>query len=116
MTNWEDRFYILDPNTHETLKIPFGEWCQRYDYEHNGVAWTGNDDQHISTVFLGLDHNWGFREDPVLFESMVFGGKHDELQTRYCTYDEAMKGHAELVKLVFSYELEVSDGSRTREV
>ena len=35
---------------------------------------------------------------PVLFESMIFGGEHDEYQRRYCTYDEALEGHNNLVK------------------
>jgi hypothetical protein len=50
----------------------------------------------VSTVFLGLDHGFGV-SDPVLFESMVFGGPLDETQRRYCTWDEASRGHDELV-------------------
>lgn len=55
---------------------------------------------HISTVFLGLDHNWGFSKKPVLFETMIFGGKHDQYQARYCTWNEAVKGHKKAVNLV----------------
>src|SRR5947207_774053 len=47
----------------------------------------------VSTVFLGIDHGWGRRELPVLFETMVFGGKLDEWQWRYCTLEEAQVGH-----------------------
>lgn len=65
----------------------------------------------ISTVFLGLDHNY-FDGPPLLFETMVFGprdhlfefaGKkrliREELgwQDRCSTYDEAEKQHAEAV-------------------
>lgn len=64
----------------------------------------------VSTVFLGLDHAFG-SGPPVLFETMAFSAAgemrnllgrehevHEELeQRRYCTYDEAMKGHAEVV-------------------
>ena len=28
----------------------------------------------ISTVFLGMDHNWFQQGDPILFQTMVFGG------------------------------------------
>lgn len=52
----------------------------------------------ISTVFLGVDH--GFNGDPVLFETMIFGGEYDEHQTRYKTWDEAASGHIKHVELV----------------
>jgi hypothetical protein len=50
---------------------------------------------NLSTVFLGIDHNFGFNDPtPVLFESMIFGGEHlDETTDRYRTYEEAEKGH-----------------------
>lgn len=53
----------------------------------------------VSTVFLGLDHNhWGGK--PILFETMVFGGKYDDFQHRYHTWDEAAKKHKEVVEMV----------------
>ena len=53
----------------------------------------------ISTVFLGLDHNPTGRGQPVLFETMIFGGWHDEFQVRYRTYDEAEAGHKRAVAM-----------------
>lgn len=52
----------------------------------------------VSTVFLGLDHNFGEEGAPVLFESLVIGGALDGHMRRYCTWDEAEKGHAELCR------------------
>lgn len=52
----------------------------------------------VSTVFLGLDHNWGIGP-PLLFETMIFGGVHDEYQERYSIWDEAEAGHARAVAL-----------------
>ena len=47
----------------------------------------------VSTVFLGIDHNWGGGE-PLLFETMVFGGPLDgEICLRYPTWDRAENGH-----------------------
>ena len=46
----------------------------------------------ISTVFLGLDHSFGDGE-PLLFETMIFGGKHDQYQERYSTWKDAIEGH-----------------------
>lgn len=52
----------------------------------------------VSTVFLGLDHGWN-STSPVLFETMIFGGKHDDFTMRYCTYSAAKAGHETAVKL-----------------
>lgn len=60
-------------------------------YEDNGIR--------VSTVFLGLNHNFG-PGDPILFETMIFGGEHDEYQDRYCTLEQAMAGHAKAVAMV----------------
>ncbi len=56
----------------------------------------------ISTVFLGLDHSFAFGRNhiPILFETMIFGGKHDQYQERYATWEEAEKGHKKALKLV----------------
>ena len=52
----------------------------------------------VSTVFLGLDH--GFGGVPMLFETMIFGGKHDMFQERYTSLQEAEEGHALALELV----------------
>lgn len=55
---------------------------------------------HVSTVFLGLDHGYNTVAEPILFETMIFGGEHDMWQNRYSTWEEAEAGHKEAVKLV----------------
>jgi hypothetical protein len=57
----------------------------------------------VSTVWLALDHRMGREGDgrPVIFETMVFPsrGDYSELDcARYCTEEEAAKGHEEMVK------------------
>jgi len=54
---------------------------------------------YISTVFLGLDHAHGGKK-PILWETMIFGGKHDQYQVRYDSYEDAVKGHKIAVELV----------------
>ena len=54
----------------------------------------------VSTVFLGIDHNFSNQGKPILFETMVFGGEFDGEQERYCTWEEAEKGHKEMVEKV----------------
>lgn len=59
------------------------------------------DGTSISTVFLGLDHGYSLfdenNHEPVLFETMIFGGKYDDRQWRYCTLEEAQVGHNMIV-------------------
>lgn len=50
----------------------------------------------VSTVFLGLNHSFDDRE-PILFETLVFGGPLDGDMKRYATYDQAERGHAKVV-------------------
>lgn len=51
----------------------------------------------ISTVFLGINHNFGRSTEPILFETMVFGSVNEHME-RYSTWDEAEKGHDEVLK------------------
>lgn len=46
----------------------------------------------VSTVFLGMDT--GMFDEPLrIFETMIFGGDHDQYQERYATWGEALLGH-----------------------
>ena len=61
---------------------------------------TGIGDVKVSTMFLGINHSLD-HEAPILFETMIFGGKQDQYQERYSTWDEAEQGHklaCELIK------------------
>lgn len=53
----------------------------------------------VSTVWLGLDHQYG-DGPPLIFETMIFGGEHDGYQERYSTKEQALAGHAKAVKMV----------------
>ena len=54
----------------------------------------------ISTVFLGIDHNFGAEGPPLLFETMIFGGERDEYQVRTATWADAELAHKETCDLV----------------
>jgi hypothetical protein len=54
------------------------------------------DDVAVSTVFLGINHNYTGGA-PVLFETMIFGGPWDQYQWRYTLRTEAERGHAAIV-------------------
>lgn len=53
----------------------------------------------VSTVFLGISHGQD-KGLPILFETLVFGGEHDGYMLRYTDYEEALKGHDEVCKMV----------------
>jgi hypothetical protein len=56
------------------------------------------DPVEVSTVWLGIDHGFGFSEHPIIFETMIFGGLYDEYQLRYNTEEQALAGHEMIVK------------------
>lgn len=56
----------------------------------------------VSTVFLGINHSFSDSDRPLLFETMVFGGKLDQEMDRCSTWEAAEKMHelmCEKVKL-----------------
>jgi hypothetical protein len=59
------------------------------------------DSIRVSTVFLGLDHGFG-DGPPVLWETMIFGGNHDQEQWRYSSRGDAVTGHAAAIALVLA--------------
>ena len=54
----------------------------------------------ISTIWLGSNHNYSRTGPPFIFETMIFGGKHNlnmPLECRrYATEEEAFEGHEKL--------------------
>ena len=58
----------------------------------------------VSTVFLGVDHNYFGKGPPILFETVVFasGKPEGEYTQRYATWAEAEVGHMEIVELFTS--------------
>jgi hypothetical protein len=91
--------YILDG--HEAKPIAdILDWARWYGTADRTVAKTDIGDVRVSTVFLGIDHQFEEEGPPLLFETMIFGGALDEEQWRYSTWDEAVVGHAAAVAQV----------------
>lgn len=88
--------YILHGHEPEPC-MNFLAWCMWFETADRRVERTDiTDEADVSTVFLGLDHQWG-DGPPLLFETMVFGGEHDQWQDRYSTWDQAQAGHDRVV-------------------
>lgn len=75
------------------------EWSKFYETHNRVVKQTNINGLYISTVFLGLDHNFSTKGDPILFETMIFKDGRDVYQERYSTWDEAFEGHTTLYNM-----------------
>ena len=97
MNNRWPLYYILLDRT--PIAVDLKTWAKWFEnFDNRRIARTEiNERCSVSTVFIGLDHNWYGHGDPVLFESMVFGGPLDNAMRRYRSYAEAERGHEELV-------------------
>jgi hypothetical protein len=65
------------------------------------VASDKRGDVTVSTVLLGIDHRFGDDGPPLIFETMIFGGPHNEYQERYSTREQAEEGHRRACDLAF---------------
>ena len=100
--------YILLPD-HSVQMVDLLTWAMFFeDHDARRVGEDFVASYRISTVFLGIDHNFfGVRTRgkhvPILFETMIFGPDDDALDLhcrRYATWDEAVAGHRETVAMV----------------
>lgn len=92
-TIFDQVFFVL--KGHNPVPVnSMEEWGAFYNNIANRrVASTDIEGMRISTVFLGLDHNWSGGR-PILFETMVFDqNNNDVYMERYHTWEEAEAGH-----------------------
>jgi hypothetical protein len=67
----------------------WGRWMEDADRTVEltvGATW------RVSTMFLGIDYCW-LGGEPILFETMTFGGPRAGEMLRYHSWDEAVIGH-----------------------
>lgn len=92
--------YILDDNGEPVICNDTNEWAQWFEeggIYRRSVSKDDVGESFISTVFLGIDHSFGFGGSPVLWETMVFGGKYDGEERRYTSLADAKMGHKEIL-------------------
>lgn len=94
--------YILDDNGNPMKCTDPLEWAGWFETagEKRIVARDQIGDVLISTVFLGLDHNFDGHKEPILWETMIFGGPHNEWQERASTKEGALSNHRIALQLV----------------
>ena len=93
--------YILDENNcPRSVNIhEYMEWHATIPEEiKTGFGFTlardEDDEVTVSTVFLGHDMRYDEGE-PILWETMVFGGPDDQEYQRYSSKEDALTGHKE---------------------
>lgn len=100
-------YYILDKNKNPVAVecLQWGKWLEENDrrVRHTELK---KHNASISTVFLGLDHGFSLDKShvPLIFETMIFwpGQELDQYQERYFTWNEAVVGHRDIVRLVIN--------------
>ncbi len=97
-------YYILDENDKPVLEKDLIAWAKWFEenIKRKRVVLTelnGPEDIKVSTVFVGLNHNFG-RGEPLLYKTIVFGGELDNEMDRYATKEQALKGHKRMVNRV----------------
>lgn len=101
--NLLNKHWILENDKlKEVDLITWATWLENRDGKSIGriTKQTKIDKITISTVFLGLDHSFGFGKKPVLWETMIFGSKLKaltEYQVRYSSLEDAKAGHEDAV-------------------
>lgn len=94
------RYYALDEHK-QLVPVPLREWANGYeDAAMRRVAWTVRGPVTVSTVFMGLNHQFG-EGPPLVYETLVMGGRYDDWMDRYSTWDDAVLGHRRMCLLVW---------------
>ncbi len=76
-------------------------WAKWFENHDRKVVFTNiAKDIDVSTVFLGLNHQFAPNAPPLIFETLVFGGPLDQDMDRYTTWEQAEQGHKEMVQKV----------------
>lgn len=97
--------YVLDADGNPIEEWDYFAWGRWMEANHDArvVAKTSIGSAEVSTVFLGLDHGFVREGPPILYETMVFGGRLDEECVRYATRAEAVAGHEAICERIMHF-------------
>lgn len=104
----QDDYVVRPVPQDEVFKHPDGF---KKDIRRTIIKLTDESHILISTIFLGIDiASLLDRDQPVTFETMVFGGKCDRSCWRYISHDKAVIGHQEVLdSLLDEYQIPSDD-------
>lgn len=89
--------YVLDKNRNP-VPVTFDEWLHHPNKMQRVAASGVEGEIYVSTMFLGIDHRFD-DGPPMIFETMIFGGPHDQWQERCSTWTEAEEMHKRACEL-----------------
>lgn len=92
--------YVLDEHGNPKQVSNLTIWAKLFESQDRILTRDEVSGALVSTIFLGCDHSQSKDREPILWETMIFGGEHDQFLTRYTTREEALAGHADAVKMV----------------
>jgi hypothetical protein len=80
------------------------EWAELFERRREDMSpeswWRKHtqisDEVAVSTVWMGIDHSFLGAGPPLFWETMIFGGEHDEEQWRYSSRAAALDHHEEI--------------------
>ena len=91
--------YILEGK--KVVSCDLMTWARWFESAERHVVKSGDKSSvWVSTVFIGLDHSFG-DGPPLLFETMIFGGPHDQYKERCSTWEQAEEMHKTAYELAF---------------
>lgn len=94
--------YVLDGKEPRRARSVL-EWMHWFARADRTVALTSIDDVEVSTVFLGLDHEYSphgvrYHGQPMLFETAIFMNSKMVRLFRHPSWDEAERAHAFIIE------------------
>jgi hypothetical protein len=95
--------YILDERGEPIVEPDLMKWAKWFQVSNDKrlVKLEKVADGEVSTVFLGIDHNFSGAGEPVLWETMIFGGANDQYQDRCSgSREQAEAMHARAVQFL----------------
>jgi len=98
------RHYILQDK--KIVPVDLMTWAKWFETADRTVGSSIINGAKISTVFLGIDHSFD-GGPPILWETMIFGGDHNQYQDR-CSgnWEQAEAMHMKAVGMVIASDME----------
>jgi hypothetical protein len=107
LNKFNSKYIWEDDGTLRQVEDGLDQWGKWYEPRRRGrhvadtlIKFKNGNTRRVSTIFLGIDHNWGPGAKPVLWESLVFFDKDSFSEIdgrRYSSAQEAWEGHWALV-------------------
>lgn len=97
----ELKWFVLDQEGNPVPVNGMQEWGRWHEHNSAQIAYDEiSEDVYVSTIFLGHGIHRSDQVPTRMFETMVFGGKHDQFQLRASTRQEALDHHRMTLDMV----------------